>query len=85
MCFQGEASQNGGRTSEKLILSGFEVKEDKREQDEGKGGFQATREEPGDSILDETNKNTPQGSKQGKVSENTTKLNIKAKTTKNKY
>ncbi|KAL9983630.1 hypothetical protein ACROYT_G005829 [Oculina patagonica] len=60
-----EASQNGGRTNEKLNLSGFEDKEDKKEQEKGNGGFRATEEEPEDSVQDESNKNTPQGSKQG--------------------
>ncbi len=82
MFFLGKASQNGGRTNEKLNLSGFEDKEDKKEQEKGNGGFRATEEEPEDSVQDESNKNTPQGSKQGMVSKNTTKLNIK---TKNNY
>ncbi|KAL9984080.1 hypothetical protein ACROYT_G006336 [Oculina patagonica] len=59
-----EASQNEGRTNDKVNLSGFEDKEDKKQHDEGNGGFQAMEEEPEDSVQHESNKTTPQRSKQ---------------------
>ena len=65
MCFQGgEASQNGGRTNEKLNSGAFEDKGDKKEKDEETGGFQAMEEEPEGSVLDAPNKSAPQRSKQ---------------------
>lgn len=73
--FKGGASQNKGRTSEKLNSGGFKDKEDKKEREEGNGDIQTIAEEPEEpELLDNARKNTPQGSNQGgMVPQNKTK------------
>ena len=64
--------ENGERTDEKLTPSGFDDKEDRKEQGEGSGGFRRIEEEPEESAPDDPNKNTPQASQQdGKIPKNT--------------
>ncbi|KAJ7365723.1 hypothetical protein OS493_002439 [Desmophyllum pertusum] len=61
-----EASQKEARTNEELNSSGSWDKEDKKEQEDEHDGLRAMAEEP-EEIHDESNQNTPQGSKQGEI------------------